>query len=82
MRRKILYFTAPWCGPCKMLAPIIAKLRNSIPISKIDVDQNKKFTEEHGVRNIPTMILMEDDKEIGRKSGFQTEQQIRQFYNG
>tara|TARA_Y100000389_G_C17162100_1_gene364900 strand:- start:21 stop:266 length:246 start_codon:yes stop_codon:yes gene_type:complete len=80
--KKILYFSASWCGPCKTLGPIIESLGNKINYEKIDVDNNNELSIQHSVRNIPTLVLLEDGLEKNRLVGLQTEQQILNFYNG
>jgi thioredoxin 1 len=56
--KKILYFSAEWCGPCKQLGPTMEGLRNQINYTKIDVDQDQESSIKYGVRNIPTLILL------------------------
>jgi thioredoxin 1 len=81
--KKILYFSAAWCGPCKTLGPIIESLTGEINYQKIDVDQNQDLSIQYGVRNIPTLILLDENGEVkGRKVGLQTKQDILSFYNG
>jgi thioredoxin 1 len=80
--KKILYFSAAWCGPCKTLGPIIESLTGEINYQKIDVDQNQDLSIQYGVRNIPTLILLDENGEVkGRKVGLQTKQDILSFYN-
>jgi thioredoxin 1 len=81
--KKILYFSAAWCGPCKTLGPIIESLNGQINYQKIDVDNNQDLSIQYGVRNIPTLILLDETGEVkGRKVGLQTKQDILEFYNG
>ena len=81
--KKILYFSAAWCGPCKTLGPIVESLAGQINYQKIDVDNNQDLSIQYGVRNIPTLILLDENGEVkGRKVGLQTKQDILNFYNG
>ena len=82
MKKEILYFSAEWCGPCKTLAPRMERLSNQINYKKIDVDNNRELSSEFGVRNIPTLILLQDGQAINRLVGLQSEQDILNFYNG
>lgn len=64
-----LYFTAPWCQPCKQLGPIMADVKD-IPVKKIDVDQSTEQAVKYGVFSVPTVIVLkEDGSEAGRFSG-------------
>tara|TARA_R100000734_G_C3231320_1_gene39238 strand:+ start:256 stop:504 length:249 start_codon:yes stop_codon:yes gene_type:complete len=81
--KKILYFSAAWCGPCQTLGPIMESLKGDINYQKIDVDNNQDLSMQYGVRNIPTLVLLDETGEIkGRKVGLQTKQDILNFYNG
>ncbi len=79
--KKILYFSAAWCGPCKMLGPIMESLAGEINYEKIDVDNNQDLSIQYGVRNIPTLILVENGEAVGRLTGLQQKDQIIEFYN-
>tara|TARA_E500000318_G_C3543180_1_gene205512 strand:- start:375 stop:620 length:246 start_codon:yes stop_codon:yes gene_type:complete len=79
--KKILYFSAAWCGPCKMLGPIMESLSGQINYEKIDVDNNQDLSIQYGVRNIPTLILVENGEAVGRLTGLQQKDQILEFYN-
>jgi thioredoxin 1 len=67
-------FWAPWCGPCKMIGPLIEELsgeyRGKAKICKLDVDENSKTAGDYGIMSIPTMILFKGGKEINRLVGF------------
>lgn len=80
--KKILYFSAQWCGPCRTLGPIMESLSGEINYQKVDVDANQDLSIEYGVRNIPTLILVEDGEVKGRKVGLLSKKDILNFYNG
>lgn len=67
-------FWAPWCGPCKMLGPVLEEVGKemvgSVKICKLNVDDNPEMTTKYGVRGIPTMVLFQDGKQVATKSGF------------
>ena len=80
--RKILYFTAAWCAPCKALSPIMDSLQGQINFDKIDVDTNTDLSTQYGVRGVPSLVLVENGNEVGRLVGAQTKETILNFYNG
>ena len=80
--RKILYFTAAWCGPCKALGRVMDSLQDQINFDKIDVDTNRDLSTKYGVRSVPLLVLVEGENEINRIVGVQTKEQILNFYNG
>ena len=79
--KKILYFTAPWCGPCQTLGPIIESLSGQIHYEKINVDENQDLSIQYGVRNVPTLLLLENGEEVSRLVGVQSKEAILEFYN-
>tara|TARA_R110001606_G_scaffold338599_1_gene486670 strand:- start:366 stop:617 length:252 start_codon:yes stop_codon:yes gene_type:complete len=80
---KILYFSAAWCGPCKILGPTMDQLSTEgLPIQKIDVDTNSDLSARYGVRNIPCLVLVDDSgTELKRLIGNQPAQNIKNWYN-
>jgi thioredoxin 1 len=66
-------FWAPWCAPCKMVAPTLNKIAEENPgkitIAKLNADQNKPLTQKYNIRSIPTMILFQDGRERKRING-------------
>ena len=79
--KKILYFSAAWCGPCKMLGPIMESLSGQINYEKIDVDNNQDLSIQYGVRNVPTLVLVDNGEAVGRLVGIQSKEAILEFYN-
>ncbi len=76
-------FFADWCGPCKMLGPILKdvkeELGDAIKIVKIDVDKNQSIAAKYQVRGVPTMLLFKDGKQVWRQSGVLQKKDIVQI---
>ncbi|WP_439127802.1 thioredoxin [Polaribacter sp.] len=66
-------FFAEWCGPCKMMSPILKEvkdtLQDKVAILKIDVDKNQAIAAKYQVRGVPTLIIYKEGKQVWRKSG-------------
>ena len=80
--KQILYFSAPWCGPCKQLGPVMESLSGQINYRKINVDNDTELSTKYGVRNIPTLVVLDNGEAVNRTTGLQSKQQILDFYNG
>lgn len=78
-------FFATWCGPCKMLAPILDQVKeelgDAIKIVKLDVDKNQTLASKYQVRGVPTMLLFKNGKQVWRQSGLLQKQELIQIIN-
>ena len=80
--KKLLYFSAGWCGPCRQLGPIMTELQSEgITVQKIDVDTNPEICQSFGIRNVPTVILQVNDAEVSRKVGLNPKSAYFEMYN-
>ncbi len=76
-------YWAEWCGPCKMIAPVLEDLAKDyagrLTVAKLDVDANPQTTNQFGIRGIPTLILFKDGKAHAQKVGAMSKAQLAQF---
>lgn len=72
-------FYANWCGPCKMLAPVLEEVKSDIRVIKVDTDEFGDLSRSYGVMTIPTLILFENGKEIKRNIGFVNVDELDEF---
>lgn len=71
-------FNATWCGPCKMLRPILEEIASerNFKIASIDADENRELAKEYGVLSIPCLVVIKDGKEIKRSVGLKSKDDI------
>lgn len=74
-------FFADWCGPCKMIAPIIEELANEMKgqatVAKLDIENAQRVTEKFGVTSIPTLIVFKNGKEVQRFIGVRSKEDLK-----
>ena len=82
----LIDFWAEWCGPCRMLSPILEKISeemgNKIKIVKMNIDKNPETPSKFGVRSIPTMMLFKNGQQAGVKVGALPKSTIEDWING
>lgn len=78
-------FWAPWCGPCKMIAPVLEELNGEIgdhlKIAKLNVDDNPESASRFGVMSIPTLILFKNGEPVDKIIGFQSKEALKNVVN-
>jgi thioredoxin 1 len=79
--KEILYFSAPWCGPCRNFKPIMESVSNSMPVRFINVDENPQLAAQYNVRSVPMLVFLKDGQEADKSVGVLTESQIKDKWN-
>jgi len=82
MSKRLLRFTASWCGPCKSLAQNLEVADLGLPIEVIDIDAHSDIAQEYGVRGVPTLIMMDENIEVKRLVGSKTVNELQAWNNG
>jgi thioredoxin 1 len=80
--KKILRFTASWCGPCKMLAKNLESVKTEVPIEVVDIDVHPEMATEFGIRGVPTLVMIEGEKENKRLVGMRSLKELEDWING
>ncbi len=78
-------FFANWCGPCKMLAPVLEELDGEYPdvtFVKVDVDEEEELAARFGIMSIPTIFMFKDGNVVAKTGGMQPKESMRNFIDG
>ena len=82
----VVDFWAPWCGPCKMIAPVLedvaAEYVGKIKVVKLNVDENQETAPKYNVRGIPTLLIVKGGEVVATKVGAVSKSQLVEFVNG
>ena len=79
--KKILAFTASWCQPCKNFKPILEQVSRELPVQFVDVDANPQLVAEYGIKNVPTIVVVNDGQAVKKQAGVLTESQIKSLWS-
>lgn len=72
MKTEVIDFWATWCGPCKLMNPILDEVEKENPdltITRIDIDSDKEMVEKYNIQSVPTYVILKDGKEVDRIVG-------------
>ncbi|HEY8346989.1 MAG TPA: thioredoxin [Symbiobacteriaceae bacterium] len=76
-------FWAPWCGPCRMMAPVLEEVardnQTRLKVAKINVDENQRYAGQYGVMSIPTLILFHKGQAVGQLVGFRPKSELNRI---
>ncbi len=78
----VVDFSATWCGPCKMLAPVfheLAEEMEGVDFFNADVDENQELAGKYGIQGVPSVLIFKDGVQVDRSVGFQPKDRLRQF---
>lgn len=79
---KYLYFSAPWCGPCRQFGPIMERVNQTVPVQKVNVDEDQQLAMQYSIRSVPTVVLVDNTgKEYARQVGVQNENMLVEQFN-
>lgn len=76
---KVLKFAASWCEPCKMLSKTFESIETKHEVVEIDIDENQDLAIKYGIRGVPTLVLVDGETEVKRKSGMMMQKDLLEF---
>jgi thioredoxin 1 len=80
----VVQYFATWCGPCKMLKPVLEQISTEMTDAKfyrVDIDLFRNQAIEAGIRSVPTVVLYKDGEEVDRQSGYQPKERVQAWMN-
>ena len=77
--KRVLRFTASWCGPCKSLAMNLENANLTLPVEVVDIDIHPDVAAEYGIRGVPTLIMLNENLEVKRLVGSKTVKELQEW---
>ena len=77
--KRIIRFTASWCGPCQGLAMNLETANLGLPIEVVDIDIHSDVAQEYGIRSVPTLVMLDENTEVKRIIGSKTVNQLQEW---
>ena len=77
--KRIIRFTASWCGPCKSLATNLENANLTLPIEVVDIDVHDALAREYGIRGVPTLVMLDENIEVKRLVGAKTVNELQEW---
>ncbi|GEA15110.1 MAG: thioredoxin 1 [Moorella sp. (in: firmicutes)] len=78
----VVDFWAVWCGPCRMMAPVLDQLAEdyagNVKFAKVNVDENQELAARYGIMSIPTLVIFKDGQEVGRVIGYMPKEKLKE----
>ncbi|WP_406678262.1 thioredoxin [Moorella sp. ACPs] len=78
----VVDFWAVWCGPCRMMAPVLDQLAEdyagNVKFAKVNVDENQELAARYGIMSIPTLVIFKDGREVGRVIGYMPKEKLKE----
>ncbi|MBY0200590.1 thioredoxin [Priestia megaterium] len=78
----VIKFGASWCGPCKMIAPVLNNLSNNmknVTFGDVDIDENSELAQLHDIMSVPTVLIFKDGTVVKKSLGFSTEEKLKEL---
>lgn len=79
--KRVIRFTASWCGPCKILAKNLESINTDVPIEVVDIDEKTSYATEFGIRSVPTMVMLDGNVEMKRMIGAKSLKEVELWLN-
>ena len=80
--RRVIKFYADWCQPCKVLTNTLKEIQTDVLIEDVNIDDKFEVAQEFGIRGVPTMVMLDENTEVKRKTGLLNKTELEAWLNG